>query len=527
MATEGRVALTRLVGTRARGIARSVVSELAVVAGLCLLAVTVRIWLALKMPTPWALIDELIYAELAKSLVEEGEFLVRGVGGFNYGALYPAAIAPAWLAGSMETTYALAKAINVVLMTSVAVPVYLWARKLVAPAFAVVTTALVLLLPSFVYTAELLTENLFFPAFVLACFAIARALERPSLLRQALALGAIAIASAVRIQGIALVLVLVTAIALNVVLAFRARRERFDVRRLARQFLAFRVSLATLALVALGYLALNVVRGQPLSSGLGGYATVVGVDYGLADAVRWIVYHFAELGLAVAVIPVSALIVLLGLALAGDSTSAAERAFVAVAVTATFWLVVQVAVFASRFSLRIEERNMFYVMPLLFLALAVWIGRGLPRPSRLTTFALLTPAALIVTLPFESLLNVAILSDTFAFIPLLRLSTYLPGGVGDVRIAVALGVLAAGLVFAAVPRPLARVVAPLGIAAFCAMSSYPVFRTIQAYAVPIRATVAGEEPDWIDEAIGQDAHAAFVFGGSSEIANEATLLWQT
>jgi hypothetical protein len=40
------------------------------------------------------------------------------------------------------------------------------------------------LLPSFFYTGELMTENGFFPSFILAAFAIALVLERPTLRRQ-------------------------------------------------------------------------------------------------------------------------------------------------------------------------------------------------------------------------------------------------------------------------------------------------------------------------------------------------------
>ena len=65
--------------------------------------------------------------------------------------------------------------------------------------------ALVLLMPSLIYTGMLMTENAFFPAFVTACFAIALTLERPTLLRQALALVAIGLTCAVRPQALVLV----------------------------------------------------------------------------------------------------------------------------------------------------------------------------------------------------------------------------------------------------------------------------------------------------------------------------------
>jgi hypothetical protein len=65
-----------------------------------------------------------------------------------------------------------------------------------------------LLLPEFAYTRMLLSENGFFPAFVLALFAIASALERPLCPRQVGALAAISLACVARQQGFVLLAVL-------------------------------------------------------------------------------------------------------------------------------------------------------------------------------------------------------------------------------------------------------------------------------------------------------------------------------
>ena len=103
-------------------------------------------------------------------------------------------------------------------MVAGAIALYLWARRLVAPVWTVVAVVLYLAIPGFMYTAEILTENAFVPAMLLALFAMAVAIERPSLLRQLLALGAIALAIAVRLQGLILLIVLPTAILLALIL---------------------------------------------------------------------------------------------------------------------------------------------------------------------------------------------------------------------------------------------------------------------------------------------------------------------
>ena len=68
---------------------------------------------------------------------------------------------------------------------------------------------------------------------------------------------------------------------------------------------------------------------------------------------------------------------------------------------------------------------MFCVAPPLFLAFTLWLARGLPRPAILTIVAAAGPPALLLTLDLKSLLQIGILSDTFALIPLLRASNAL------------------------------------------------------------------------------------------------------
>jgi hypothetical protein len=83
-----------------------------------------------SIKTLWILSDEFTYSEFAKSDAHQGHFLVRGVPRGVVSFLYPVLIAPAWLAGSTHTTYLLAKAINSVLMSLVAVPIHLWGSRI-------------------------------------------------------------------------------------------------------------------------------------------------------------------------------------------------------------------------------------------------------------------------------------------------------------------------------------------------------------------------------------------------------------
>src|SRR5688572_6531051 len=74
------------------------------------LAVLVRIWLADKIATPWIMVDELIYSDLARSFADSGKLLMRGTDLSIYSVGYPLLISPAWLSGSIESAYVVAKA---------------------------------------------------------------------------------------------------------------------------------------------------------------------------------------------------------------------------------------------------------------------------------------------------------------------------------------------------------------------------------------------------------------------------------
>jgi hypothetical protein len=520
-ATARAPVLDRLV---ARFRAANLVAPVAV-SGLLLVAVAVHLALARHVLAPWIEPDELQYAQTSRSFAATAHYLYRDHP-YALRTIYPALISPAWFAGSIHTAYTLVKAINVVLMVAGAIPLYLWARRLVAPVWAGLAVVLYLAMPGFMYTAEFVTENAYVPAIVLALFALAVAIERPSLLRQGLALAAIALVVAVRLQGVILLLVLPTAIALELLLTAIAApdgRKRLVLARLR----SFWPSLAAVGLGVLGYAVYELGRGASLSSGFGVYERVTNAHYAFRPALRWIVYHFGELGLSVGLIPLSALIVLFGLACRRETAPCgAERAFVAVVVSAVFWVVVQVGTFASQFSLRVEERNMFNVAPLLFLALAVWLGRGLPRPPALTAAAVLVPVGFLLTLPYESLISTqAFFTDTFGLIPLYRLSL-LHTGSEDLRIVVGLAALAAGILFASLPRRCTRLAVPIAIAGFLVYSSRSVYNQVTFVADSTRYAggLAGD-PSWIDHAIGRNSRAEFLY--TTDIDRDQHILWQS
>lgn len=473
-------------------------------------ALLARLLIVRDVAAPWIMPDELLYTKMARSFVLPG--INTPLGSPPYPSFYPALIAPAWRAGSMQTTYELAKMMNVVLMTSAAVPFYLWARRLAGGWHAVVGTVLFLTLPIFAYSYTLMSENAAFPLFMLSFFAIASALERPTVLRQLLAFAAIGLTSTMRLQALVLFLVLAAAIVCKALLdatsSATARRSRVFVAALRRYWL----SLALLTAGALVYALVAVATRRSLSSGLGSYRGLTAWHYSIRDVARWSAYHAAELALALGVVPACALIVLLGLFRAASRTTAAERAYLAVTIPAVLLMLVQTGAYASSFSMRVEERYMLYLEPLLLLALVVWLARGLPRPTALVVVGVLVPTALLITLPLETLFTESLVTDTFGFVPFFTLTASIHGGIAGVRTLIGLGALGAGLLFAIVPRRVAWWAIPLAVGLFLGFSARSVFANEEFLANATRhAGGLSGDPSWIDHSVGRHSRVEFVY----------------
>jgi len=488
-------------------------------------SVIARILMARHVLAPWAMGDELRHSELANSFVATRHYVLREQP-YHLPSIYPALISPAWLADSMKTTYALAKGFNVALMTAAAIPLYAWARRLVRPAYAILAVGVYLAIPSFVYTAELLTENAYVPAVVLALLVLALALERPTIPRQLLALALAALVVAIRVQGIVFAAIIPTAIGLKVLFDLRAAAPASKRAVLRQTASRWSLPLGLLVLAAVVYAAYEQLRGASLSSGLGIYSAIAHSHYTLQDSARWVTYHFGELAFSVGAIPFSALVLLVGLAFTPTGTPRpVERAFVAVAAASVFWTVVETGVYATVEQFRIEERYMVNVVPVLLLALVVWLDRGLPRPPGLAAAAALLPIALFLAIPYTGFFRAGLDNSTFGLIPLVELTDQL-GDVADTQLLVGAGMLLAGLLFASVPREVARVAIPVVLLAFFTASTRSVFQRVEVLSTNARhAGGLQGDPSWVDHAIGRNARAEFLY--TTAIDSDPHMVWQT
>ena len=325
--------------------------------------------------------------------------MVRDVPSGSYGFVYPVLISPAYrLFGDVTTVYTAIKAINSVLISLTAVPVYLLARRVLAPGLSLLAAVLALAVPSTLYAGTVMTENAFYPVFMCAVLALVLVLERPTLWRQIGLLALCALAFATRAQAVALVPALLTA---PLLLAWWDGSGR-------RGLGAYRALWGVVGGGALLVLVAQLARGRSPADVLGAYSVVGHQHYAVGDVLRWLLYHVAELDLYLGVLPFAALLLL---AARARGLPRPAQAFVAAAVAVSAWLVLEVAAFASIPTVeRVEERNLFYVAPLFFVALLVWIDRGLPRPRRIAVPVAVAAAGLLALLPYTTLIGVQVQS---------------------------------------------------------------------------------------------------------------------
>jgi hypothetical protein len=475
------------------------------VAGIVLAGFVLYTGVAQLVETPRVHPDESIYGEGAWSLAEGDGISLRG-DEYPYGPLYPALLAPVLaLAGDRETGYALLKAVNALLFALVAVPVYLLARRLLPSRWSLAVAAGSLLVPSSMFVGLVMTEALAYLAAAWALLAIMLALERPTAVRQVAVLVAAVVAYTARPQLGALYGTYLLGLAL-VWLVVPGRLPR--TRAAARAYWPTAASL----LLAAAVFAVPLVGG---SSPLGAYE-VLWRSYDPLVVTKWFLYHLADLDLYLAVVPFAvAPIVLAGLVRRGRSGSAAAAAFAALVVAANVVGLAVVAVFASTehgFD-RLHDRNIFYLVPLWLLVLALWLAWGLPRPLLATVAGAVLALGLAAFLPFRYI-SAEVGVDVVPSALWARVQELADGSGRTV-----LGLAAVALVLAAalLPRRLWPVFPAAVAAALVATAVLAWERQIDA---PENAVFEGAASNrsWIDEQLPADAHVTKLYLDSPSCA---------
>jgi hypothetical protein len=467
-------------------------------AGLVLASAAVRFAVALSFDAPWIAPDEEIYALLGRSLWETGTFEILGAPIPYYSALYPALVGPPLSLDDIADGVVAVQLVQALVMSSAAVPVYLWGRGLAGRRWALVAAALTLLLPALAFTGLVMSETLFFVVTIWALWVVARALEQPTPGRQALLAAAIAAALATRLQAIVLVAVLVAAVVLFAVFS----RSVAPLRRFALAF-------GLLAAAAVAWLLFRAVEGGSWQEVLGAYATVGEREYALGRAAEYVAWHLADVFLLVLGVPLLALIVLAIQAARALEKDPGVRAFAAVAIAYSAALVVEVGVFASRFVGHLAERQLVTAAPLLFLGLAVWLRQGAPRPQPWTSVAAVLLAVPVLLLPVSDFVVPEAAPDGFSTIPLARLAGWTSEGAMEaVYLAGAAIVL---VLFVLLPRRAAPVLAVLVGAGLLAASAIVSSEVSQLSRREHLRVFGAGDPRWVDRVA--DGPVSFLWVG--------------
>jgi hypothetical protein len=444
-----------------------------------------RGWLASRIAMPWLFSDELVHSELAKGVANGSLFEIRGQH-VNVTYAYPFVLAPAWLLSSMGATYAVAKGIGVVLMSAAALPVYLWGRRFMTPIAAAGAAVLTLVLPELALTGALMQENLAFPAFLAAAFALAVALEEPTAARQALLLVAIAVAATARFELLVLVPIVPTA----VVLFARAGWRRYA-----------GVLVPTVgAIVAM--LAVEIARPSLFRDALQTFPET-SAGYSVGGVLRWLVRTLAALDLATGAVPLVALVLL-----TVARRTRVERAFLAVTWACLAWFLVLGGLSGSWDPYGLKERYVYYLQPLLLLAFLLWVERDEPRRFRVALPAIGVLALAVAFLPLRELLTAGSLpGNALGMEVFRRLGDAIGFGAG----------LRALLIVAVIDLPILALLlwrrwALVGLmAVFLAVSAGFAARLADDQARAVARTAAmPADRSWVDDIAGKDANVVLL-----------------
>ena len=462
----------------------------------------VRTVLGRDLVAPFIMVDEIIWSEIARGIADAGEPLLRDQPDPGYSVVYPLLISPVYaFFETLPDAYAGVKAVNAALMSLAAVPAFFLARRVARDGLALLAALMAVALPSMAYTGTVMTENAFYPLFLVVTLTLVVVLERPTPLLVSLLLLLVGLSFATRVQAVAIAPAVLLA---PFVLAV------FERRGVVATISRFRWLYGIVAGAAVAVLAVQLASGNLL----GAYAPVGERSYAIGEVVRFLWWHFAELSLYVLVIPLAATIVLVGRARSSDERL---RAFLAATVSLTVCIVPVVATFASEFSDRIEERNMFYVAPLFCIALVAWVERGAPRPRVLAGVAAIVSGLLVVAIPFDRFLTTSAITDTLMLLPLWSLQDRI--GEDWIRFAAfGLGAVLAAA-FLVIPRRYALAL-PLLVLGLWILAVRPIWWGTHGFERFSRGAlfqgIRTADRDWIDRALGSGERAAFLWTGRTD-----------
>ncbi|HEV7641188.1 MAG TPA: glycosyltransferase family 39 protein [Gaiellaceae bacterium] len=443
-------------------------------------------WLAgRRLHGLWIVPDEAIYADRAFVIWRHGPLPLLHGGNAGYGLLYPLLAGLPLSTGSISAGYASLKLLQALVVSLAAVPVFLYAQRVMPRRHALLAAALTVCSPLLLYSGLVMTEVLFYPLAAVALLAVAHAVATATIRGQAVALLLIFLAILTRAQALVFLVIFVAAILLDAALA----RDRARIRAFWPTWSV--VLVAGTALVVFPQL-------------VGAYGETLRGGYPLRRALTLAFDHLSYIALSTGVVPVAALLVCLVGAMRGREPNPLTRALIAVTTCSVIVLPLQVGLFAARYSPTLLGRDLAPLPPLLFTIFALWVSRG--ATQRLTIRVLCAFAVLCILLlaPWNSLVTPDAFADTLDLTVFTRLRSVSPA---DIVAVFALPMLC-GFVFL---RGRAVLALPLLVAAVLAFASFAGAQDLKVAVNNGQAAVVGPTPDWIDRAV--DGDVTYLYGG--------------
>jgi hypothetical protein len=480
------------------------------VGGLVVVSTLARFAIAQAFTTPWIAPDEMVYGMLGESLWSHGTLSMRGFDAPYYSVFTPALVGVPLSVTDLADGIQWARLLQSFTMSLVAVPTFVWARRLASPGWALAAAAITLAAPALHYAGFLMTEPLTLLVVTVALLMLARALEEPSTWRYGVFVAWTTAAAAVRLQA----LVLLPAFLLAAVLEAVAARDRNRLRPL--------VGLGVVSAVVVLLVGLIVVAtgGELTRRSILGAYTPVGestpVNGQGPGEIVWHAFDVAVLGLG---LPVLAFAALAGTSFSRRDGDPRLRAFVSTSLGYAGLLVVQVGLFSSIYVGAVAERYLLTLLPLLAIALCAWIVRGAPRSHRVVVPVWAALVLLAALVPLDQLVSPGSIVNTLTPAPLASL-----GSASAERLALVAAALVAGALVLFLPRRLAWIGAVVVGAGLVLVSADTARRIADASAHEQRTTIGSAPPSWLDDAGIHDA-AILVTGDRLWTSVARTVFW--
>lgn len=470
------------------------------------------LWQAMHRGTPTLFTDELELSQLSRAISETGHAALRGATR-PFPGLSAYLLAPWWWIDDVGTAYAGIKYTGVFVMTATIFPAFGLGRLVLTPPWAVLAAVASVAAPALSYSPFVVEEPLAYPLATVALLLVARLLARPSWRRGIVALAACFAAYLSRFQLAVLLAVFALAVMLLV-----WQTPRFSLWR-ARWTAGDWIGAAVLA--AGGLVVLNQLASQRSDRWYVVTTFYKGrlAEYALSAA--------GALTIGLGILPVVA-----GLAVLARRPRAStreERAFATTAASAiagfALYAGVKAAYLSTVFANLVVERNLIYVVPLLFVGAALAASRAdVPPAAAVASGALVL--YLVVTTPYLLATYPNYEAHGLAILALANRELRWPDGtIQAVLVAVTIASTLAVVALRRRPRrPSPKALVGVLVAAVLVWNL-----TAEIYAARGENGTAKRillnlprPPSWVDDAVGPQSRVAFL----GQRITDPTILWE-